>query len=212
MKKFLALILSILTIALLLSSCGNISELKDKLISVSQTDDTSSGRVAKWGGSLSADGNNINSITSKNNQIIFDASPSLIAPGSSSSQRCITRVNDTSEVAAEITTSAEVTISGYEINGSYYCPITCTINGQSKKGNEFDSASDFEAWIEKQISRVTVQCAPGSEIDDIIIEISWDWSFDGNDDVKDSQLGELTAIQNPLNIQVIISQSLNQID
>ena len=215
MKKSLALILSILTVTLLLSSCGNLSELKDKLQSIEQnitkTDDPSSAHVAKFGITLSADGSNVNSITSENNQIIFDASPRPMAPGTSGSQRCITYVNGTSEVSAEITTSADVTISGYEIDGSYYCPITCTINGQSKKGNEFDSASDFEAWIEKQISRVTVQCAPGSEIDDIILEISWVWAFDSNDDVKDSQLGELAAIQNLLNIQVIISQSVNQI-
>ena len=76
MKKSLALILSILTVTLLLSSCGNLSELKDKLQSIEQnitkTDDPSSAHVAKFGITLSADGSNVNSITSENNQIIFE--------------------------------------------------------------------------------------------------------------------------------------------
>ena len=214
MKKILALTLAMLSVILLLTSCMDITEIKNKLPNISQNDNETDNdfyaRIAKFGLVLSAEGTEIKNVKAENGYIIFDASPRVMAPGIITSQQCKTQVKGTSEIATKITTTADVTISGYEIDGSYYCPLTCTVNGKSKNGSDFDSAADFENWIEQQIATVTKQYPPNSKIDDVIINIEWKWYFLNTDDAKDTQLGEMGA-SDQLNVRVIISQSLNQI-
>ena len=81
--------------------------------------------------------------------------------------------------------------------------------GAKYKESWYRSAADFENWIEQQIASVKKQYSAGTTIDEtIFIDIEWQWSFLNTDDEKETKLGNISE---QLNIQVIISQSLNQI-
>lgn len=167
------------------------------------------------------------------------ASENLVAPGTSGtfSDFVITGIP---EVATRVTYTANFNIgdqwkvsstinnvedTGYEVSRNvFYCPIIIKIKGdgvnQLIHGLNFDKKENFEDAVENAIKAVTNDYAPNVAPSDANLTIEWEWAFDKNssnahslnNDVYDTQLGDLAAKVNPVTISLEVTCIVTQID
>ena len=133
----------------------------------------------------------------------------VLAPGTSGEFSGIT-ISGEPEVAVEIVTDAEVTLSSWvddaekiqdcwvDENGNFYCPLVFTIGDKEICGLEFDSGEGgrpaFEDAIERAIEDTTNRTTDGqskedgstyypagTRLDDISVSYSWKWPFAGSE-------------------------------
>ena len=228
MKKVLAIVLSIVMVLSLITTCL-LSSTFAKYVTTGSG--TASARVAKWGvivqtniSGLFLDRYNVND----RNEVISFNGDDIVAPGTSNSFNMNTSVSGVPEVAVEVLTTAKVTISNWSVNGYYYCPLIFTINGATKSGNEFENHEEFEAWIEGRIAKSSAKYPPLTDLSaakEIELSISWEWPFEVDDDndpkngiandVLDTGLGNKAADgdkDNDPKIEFSITQTVAQID
>ena len=192
---------------------------------------SASARVAKWGVTVETDLTGLfldrYNVNDRNEVISFNGDD-IVAPGTSNSFNMNTSVKGVPEVAVEVQTSADVTITNWDVNGYYYCPLTFTVNGATISGNDFLTPEEFETWIEGRISKLTAQYAPLKDLaaaEEIDLSISWSWPFEVDDDSNaengiandtlDTALGNKAAdgdTSNDPKIEFSITQTVFQIN
>ena len=228
MKRFLAIVLAVVTVLSLFTTCLVSSTFAKYATTDSSMD---SARVAKWGVVLQTNISGLfldrYGVNDRNDVISFNGDD-VVAPGTGNSINMNTSVTGVPEVAVEVVTSAKITLYNWEVNGNYYCPLVFTINGETKSGNEFESAVKFEKWIESRISKASAKYPPLTDLsaaEEIDLTISWSWPFEVDDDndltngiandVLDTALGNKAAdddIKNDPMIEISINQTVVQID
>lgn len=129
----------------------------------------------------------------------------VVAPGTSGRWDGIAFYMRNSQVAVQLTTEAEVTLTGWEINGDFYCPL---VFFDDIKGLDYDNAEDLEEAIEEAINEAgthkhnpgTFSPVYGNGQWSGAGAFSWSWPFEnGTDsegvvkqtDVKDTKLAQL---------------------
>lgn len=206
MKKTLFRIVAILLI-LVLSSSSVISSTLAKYVTHGGAF-TDEARVAKWGVEIHTEVDSLFSTnyTSKDGKdvvISMNSEEKVVAPGTEKSIRIITEITGQPEVAFEINNIADIELDPdpdtqenrwVDADGNYYCPLYFTVGNETKNGMEFLSADEFEDWIENRIAKYTAQYAPGTNLENVImdIDISWRWAFDNDEysnDIDDTFLG-----------------------
>lgn len=228
MKKALAVILSVLMVASLITTCM-LSTTFAKYSTTGHGSD--SARVAKWGVIIKTD---ISSLfldkydaKTQDDVISFDGID-VVAPGTEGAVELVSKVSGTPEVAVEITNKAEVDLSNWEVNGVYYCPLIFTVNGATAPGSLFASAEEFETWIESRVVSAAKQYPPLTDLstaEETYVSISWVWPFEADDDndasngifydYNDTVLGNTSAdndVTNDPTIELSITQTITQID
>ena len=98
---------------------------------------------------------------------------------------------------------------------AYYCPIEITVGSTTFKGTSYASASEFEEAVNTKIATYTKDYAAGTNLSTISSDapaISWEWAFEGNDDVKDTYLGKQAAAGNAATISLSVTVTVTQID
>lgn len=180
-------------------------------------------------------------INASGNDVVSVATPvdNVVAPGTSNFANLTATLNGQPEVAFELTTVATVDLgSGWMVDldgaGSgaaiFYCPLEVKVNDQATPiamgyvytdadGDEatvVDAATFAEAIKLAIETAATKEFAAGTELDDevVSVKVEWSWDFDddgaGTNDTKDTLLGEAGAATISITIQQTATQIKNK--
>ena len=233
MKKNKALRLaSVLMMACLLTTCV-ISGTFAKYVTSDNGSDTA--RVAKWGVEITTTGQFVETYATDNNDVkemitnsvvsvaaednsVKDA---VLAPGTKGSMLSVALAGKP-EVAVAVTYDAELTLAGWTVDGTYYCPIVIKVGDVSFEGTSYSNAATFKEAVEKEIEdNYKGNYAPGTNLDtDASVKkpaITWSWAFRTGttdaektaNDEKDTKLGDADTAAT---ITLSITTTLTQID
>lgn len=181
-----------------------------------------SARVAKFGVTVSGTADTFketyakddNSFTIAANTVVSNVD--VVAPGTGGSMAAFT-ITGTPEVAVRVafTGTLELGDKWVDSTSAYYCPIKITVGGTTFKGTTYNSADEFEAAVNNEIANYKNDYEAGKDLSTIGANapaISWAWAFTGNDDVKDTYLGDRAAAGNAATISLEVTATVTQID
>lgn len=228
-KNKIMRIASVLLVAVILTTCA-ISGTFAKYVKSGSGSDTA--RVAKFGVTVTGNADTFNKTYEKDNTgFTLDANTvvsteDVVAPGTDGEMAAFT-LSGTPEVAVNVafTGTLELGEKWVDSTSHYYCPIEITVGdtgdtgGTSSttiKGTDYASADLFEAAVNAKIATYSKDYAANttdlSTIGADAPKISWKWAFTGNDDVKDTYLGDQAAAGNAATISLSVKATVTQID
>lgn len=192
---------------------------------VTKAEGTDTARVAKWGVSITSDGNTFaNEYATDDQDVVGTISKSVIstdkkdvvAPGTKGSLANMT-IAGTPEVAVDVKYEGAFTLDdNWTVDGDFYCPLIIKV-GQTeiKQGAtvgdvKVTSAATFNQAVNNTINAYSKQCAPNTNLGETL-SISWEWPFSSSDanDTKDTALGNATT---PGNVTLAVKATVTQID
>ena len=210
---------SVLLVAVILTTCA-ISGTFAKY--VTETPASDSARVAKFGVTVTGTANTFKetypkddtSVTLTGNSVV--STEDVVAPGTSGSMAAFT-LTGTPEVAVNVkfTGTLELGDKWVDSSDAYYCPIEITVGDQTYKGKDYTSADLFEAAVNGKIATYSDNYEAGTNLNGIGGDapvISWKWAFEGNDNVKDTYLGDEAAEGRAAEISLSVTATVTQID
>ena len=203
---------SVLLVAVLLSTCV-ISGTFAKY--VTSDDATDSARVAKWGVTVVATGDEAfaekydNAADANGTKVVsYVVGEDVLAPGTNGTLGGI-RITGQPEVMVNIEVTAELTLTGWSVTGDwdkdgqveaeetdvFYCPIKFTIGNETILGTNYTDATTLQNAVAAKLTALSAtNVAANTDLGtDRDVTITWEWEFDTNDDAKDTALGNLTA-------------------
>ena len=201
---------SVLLVAVLMTTC-TISGTFAKYVTQEQTFD--SARVAKWGVAITATGNDAFAETydtgdSEKDVISSESTVNVVAPGTDGKLATVT-ITGTPEVRVNVKKEATLTLSGWNVDGAFYCPLIIA----GVDGSTFNNAADFIDAVE-----AVVECdkeyAPGTNLattDNVDVDWSWPFYVDTVKDGKDTALGNLAASGNAPVITFALVTTITQV-
>ena len=182
-----------------------------------------SAKVAKWGIEMTVTGDEFvyddDNTTTKDANVKVWAND-LAAPGTYEKLTTFT-LEGTPEVQYTISVVAHLTLTGWEASGAYYCPLEISVDGTTYKGNDYTDADAFVDAVIKAINKAICGEEAGSATYDAntavpatsnSVLIDWTWKFTGNDDAKDTLLGDAAADGNPATIAFDLQVTVTQVD
>lgn len=207
---------SVLLVAVMLTTCA-ISGTFAKYTTSATGSDTA--RVAKWGVTITANGSTFAKEYDKNGDTeiksVVSTTDKVLAPGTKGEMVQMT-ISGTPEVAVTVTYEASVTVSGWVGNDSstYYCPLEVKIGNDTLKGSDYNDGTEFANAIKGKIDAYTASYNAGDDLstnNTSAPSVSWEWKFEGNDDAKDTYLGNITGKDVPT-ITLSITTTVTQVD
>lgn len=187
-------------------------------------------RVAKFGVTVTAEGHTFANAYQTDQEgkdflaVESGTSDEVVAPGTWGDMVSFT-ISGTPEVAVRVNcevTEFELGDRWKDKDGKYYCPLEITVDQKTLKGNSYASADLFEAAVKAEINAYSKTYAPGTELEEQQFEdglyVSWEWKFEGNDDVKDTYLGNQAIMHTedgkPLapTVSLAVKTTVTQID
>lgn len=212
-KNKMMRVASALLVAVLLTTCA-ISGTFAKYTTTGTGTDTA--RVAKWGVTVNAQGSAFANTYATDDQTVVGTiansvvggnSAKVIAPGTSGTMVAAS-ISGTPEVAVKVTYEATVTLEGWTASNAYYCPLEITMGSDTLKGTDYTSSTEFASAIKDKIDALTNTYAAGTDLSTQAANaISWEWAFEGNDDAKDTALGNAdTAPTISITMKVTVTQ------
>ena len=174
-----------------------------------------SARVAKWGVTVTADGEGtfVNKYARDDDSSVAGeytvvATEDVLAPGTAGD---FAKFSITGE--PEVTVLVEFSVNKFELgdnwvdaNGNYYCPIEITVGTNTYKGLDYKSVDLFEDAVKAAITDSRAYEVGFNLINAYAPSISWAWAFEGNDDVKDTFLGDKANAKIELDVKCTITQ------
>ncbi len=210
---------SVLLVAVILTTCA-ISGTFAKYVASGNGSD--SARVAKFGVTVTGTGETFaktyekhdGSFTVAANTVV--STEDVVAPGTSGSMAAFT-LTGTPEVAVKVTFAGTLELGDKWVDSAsaYYCPIEVTVGSTVFKGTTYASAAEFETAVNDKIATYSKDYAANTDLSTIGVDapaISWKWAFTGNDDVKDTYLGDQAAAGNAATISLDVTATVTQID
>lgn len=209
-----------LLVAVILTTCA-ISGTFAKY--VTSTPGSDSARVAKFGVNVAATGTTFaNEYATDDIGVVGVIAKSVVstedvvAPGTDGSMAAFT-LSGTPEVAVNVafTGTLDIDDNWKDSSDAYYCPIEITVGLTTFKGTDYASADLFEAAVNAEIANYTKDYIAGTNLSGIGADapaISWAWAFEGNDNVKDTYLGDQAAAGNAATISLSVTATVTQID
>lgn len=187
---------------------------------------TDSARVAKFGVTITANGSTFAkeyttddttvSGTIANSVVSADADKKVVAPGTKGNMVSMA-LTGTPEVAVKVTYAAEFELGDNwkDVDNKYYCPLEIKIGADTIKGKDYTSADIFENEVERFIAAYSKEYAANTDLSTMgsdSLSVSWAWAFEGNDDVKDTYLGDQAAAGNAATVELSVKTTVTQID
>lgn len=198
-----------LLVAVLLTTCA----ISGTFAKYTTGDDaTDSARVAKFGVTVTATSNSAfkEEYAQKDDalKVAVEADTYVLAPGT---EGVFTKVEleGTPEVAVKVTYDAELTLANWTVDATDYCPIEIKVNETTIKKA---TMAELKAAVEAAIDGYSKEYEPGkdlSTVDADNLAISWRWAYEGegNDNVKDTALGDAaTAATIKLDVITTVTQ------
>lgn len=154
-------------------------------------------RIAKFGVKIEANGAAFSrSYESQNTQMArmitnsVVSTDQVVAPGTSGKVATMT-ISGTPEVAVAVNYRATFAVTNWEDEeGNFYCPLEITVGETSIYGRQYTSHINFEEAVQNAIQSCSAEYEAGTDLSEAAIPvISWAWAFEGNDDIKDTYLG-----------------------
>jgi len=160
-----------------------------------QASGADSARVAKFGVTITANGEMFkktyakDSVTSIANTVVSSTEHKLVAPGTKGELvECV--LEGTPEVAVKVDYEATLDLSGWTVDGVDYCPLVITVNGTEYKK---DTMAELKTAVEDAIDAYDAEYAANQDLSlegtVATPDVEWKWDFEGNDDAKDTVLG-----------------------
>lgn len=210
---------SVLLVAVILTTCA-ISGTFAKYVTSGNGSDTA--RVAKFGVTVTGTADTFKETYAKDNTgFTLDANTvvsteKVVAPGTSGSMAAFT-ITGTPEVAVRVSFAGTLELGDKWVDSAstYYCPIEITVGDTTYKGKDYTSADEFETAVNDKIATYSKDYAAGTDLSTISANtpaVSWKWAFEGNDDVKDTYLGDQAAAGNAATISLDVTATVTQID
>lgn len=184
---------------------------------------TDSARVAKWGVTVTGEATTFAEAYAKTDDTFTVATNSVestdkvVAPGTSGDMAAFT-ITGTPEVAVRVTAVGTLDLGDkWVVSGSYYCPLEITVGDTTIKGTDKASAEEFEDAVNAAIATYSKDYEAGTGLSTIggdALKISWKWAFEGNDDAKDTFLGNQAAADasNAATVSLSVTVTVTQID
>lgn len=226
MKNKMMRIASVLLLAVLLTTCA-ISGTFAKYITSKESTDTA--RVAKFGvdlavtvdGAFATEYDADTTATDKLGAAIAKTvvasstdQDNLVAPGTKGDLMASATIAGTPEVAVNVKQEATLVLTGWEVNGTYYCPLVITVDGDKFYGMDYASAAEFIAAVEAALDS-DVNYAPNTDLTESH-SVTWAWAFEGTDgkqtDELDTALGNYAAKTGDIEISFTYKVTVTQID
>ena len=218
-KNKMMRIASVLLVAVILTTCA-ISGTFAKY--VTSGNGSGNARVAKFGVTVTGTADTFKETYAKDdtgftlaaNTVV--STEDVVAPGTSGSMAAFT-ITGTPEVAVRVAFAGTLELGDkWEDEGNaYYCPIEVTVGDATFKGTSYASADEFEAAVNAKIATYSKDYAAGTDLSTIggdAPAISWNWAFEGNDNDKDTYLGNQAAAGNAATISLDVTATVTQID
>ena len=218
-KNKMMRIASVLLVAVILTTCA-ISGTFAKYVTSGNGSDTA--RVAKFGVTVSGTADTFketyakdnNSFTLAENTVV--STEDVVAPGTSGSMAAFT-ITGTPEVAVRVDFKGRLELGDkWVVSGDdYYCPIEITVGSTTFKGTDYIDADAFEAAVNDKIATYSKDYEANKDLSTIGADapaISWQWAFEGNDDAKDTYLGNKATAGNAATISLAVTATVTQID
>lgn len=219
-KNKMMRIASVLLVAVILTTCA-ISGTFAKYVTSGNGSD--SARVAKFGVTVTGTAETFaktyekddTGFTVATNTVV--STEDVVAPGTSGSMAAFT-ISGTPEVAVRVAFSGTLELGDKWVDSgsAYYCPIEVKVGATTYKGTDYADADAFETVVNNAIAAFSKDYAAGttdlSTIGADAPAISWEWKFEGNDNVKDTYLGDQAAAGNAATISLNVKATVTQID
>ena len=211
---------SVLLIAVLMSTCAISGTFAKYVTSAEGTD---SARVAKWGVTVTANGQTFAKEYDTDDTIFTEAksvisTEQVVAPGTEGDMLSVV-LGGTPEVAVRVSYTGAFDISDNWLDGDghYYCPLIVTVNGVNFDGRAYANAADSELSVNNAIGAYSKDYEAGTDLSGVggdALEISWSWPFStsADNDVKDTALGNQASIGNYATVTVTVTTTVTQID
>ena len=191
-------------------------------------DATESARVAKFGVTVTANGDvfarEYDEGTTVKSVISTDK---VVAPGTKKEGFVASSIAGTPEVAVRVSYEAkEFELTNWTTTGTdEYCPLVFTVNGTEYKiGNAgIANVAQLQDAVKGAIKAYTKDYAPGTDLSGVgadTLNISWEWPFEtGANDTekranneKDTALGNRAAAGNAATVSLTLATTVTQID
>lgn len=219
MKKNIAMrVAAFLFILTMISTCAFATTFAKYTTSDSTTD---TARVAKWGVEVEVSGYDVFNTNYNDTVISSDDTQNVVAPGTSGDLTCIS-ITGTPEVDVNVAFTADLVLSGWKVDGDEYCPIVITvgtkdyhIGGTALDGTAINSVAKLESAVEAAIAKYTKDYNANTDLSTIGADapvVKWAWAFEGNDDVKDTKLGDVAVTGSGPEISLSITCTVTQKD
>lgn len=141
-------------------------------------------------------------------------SDNLVAPGTKGDLMSSATISGTPEVAVNVKQEATLVLTGWEVDGTYYCPLVITVDGTPFYGMTYTSADAFIAAVENALDS-DVNYAPNTDLTESH-QVTWAWAFEGTDgkqtDELDTALGNYAAKNGDITIEFTYEITVTQID
>ena len=225
-KNTMMRVASALLVAVLLTTCA-ISGTFAKYVTSKESTDTA--RVAKFGvdlgvtvdGAFATEYDADVTVTDKDGAAIAKTvvasstdQDNLVAPGTKGDLMASATIAGTPEVAVNVKQEATLVLTGWEVNGTYYCPLVITVDGVDFYGMNYTSAAAFIADVEAALDS-DVNYAPNTNLAESH-SVTWAWAFEGTDgkqtDELDTALGDYAAKTGDIEISFTYKVTVTQID
>lgn len=217
-KNKMMRIASVLLVAVILTTCA-ISGTFAKYVTSGNGSD--SARVAKFGVTVTGTADTFKETYAKDGTGFFAANTvvsteDVVAPGTSGSMAAFT-ISGTPEVAVNVKFEGTLELGDKWVDSgsAYYCPIEVKVGDTTFKGTSYSSADEFEDAVNAKIETYSKDYEAGTDLSTIGANapaVSWEWKFEGNDDVKDTYLGDQAAAGNAATISLDVTATVTQID
>ena len=225
-KNTMMRVASALLVAVLLTTCA-ISGTFAKYITEKESTDTA--RVAKFGVDLAVtvDGafateydadttaNDEHGVAIAKTVVASSADQdNLVAPGTEGNLMASATINGTPEVAVNVKQEATLVLTGWALDGTYYCPLVITVDGTKYYGLDYTSATEFIAAVEGALDS-DVNYEPNTDLTESHA-VTWAWAFEGTDgkqtNEKDTALGDYAAKTGDIEISFTYKVTVTQIN
>lgn len=193
---------------------------------VTSDSDTDIARVAKWGvnvevvvdGAFATEYNAKSAVNDHDGNAIAhtvvsaDNSKNVLAPGTHGVLLATATISGSPEVAVNVKKEATLTLTGWEVDGAYYCPIVINVDGTDIAGMHYSSAADFSAAVVAALNN-SVNISANNNLAETHT-VTWKWLFEdgiGQTDEKDTKLGT-AALNGDITIDFFYKITVTQLD
>lgn len=208
-KNTMMRIASVVLVAVLLTTCA-ISGTFAKYTTNATSED--SARVAAFGVEITANGTTFakayldDVAVDGTGSVEVASEDNVVAPGTKGSLAQMT-LTGTPEVDVNVTYVATVTLTGWEVDGAYYCPIVVKVNGTAVTAGA--TADEYAANIKAAIDGYSKSYNAGTDLSTVgtdSVAVTWEWAYTG-DDAKDTALGDAAKAVIGLKITTTVTQA-----
>ena len=209
-KNYVMRFAAVLLVLVLLSTCV-VSGTFAKYVTSDDAQDEA--RVAKWGVVVNL--NNFDMFDANYNDTVISANGTdkVVAPGTTGTLGGIT-LTGSPEVKVEVKYEATLTLTNWQVGGADYCPLEITVGSTTYKiGTNATDIADLITKVESAIEGYTDEYAANSNLATTAStpQVTWTWAYSGNDDAKDTALGDATGTNVPT-VSLSITCTVTQVD